>query len=53
MSVSLMMQDYSGKGSETLTPEKTEILNAILAEIKKINGKLDIQSMQLEQIANR
>jgi hypothetical protein len=47
------MQDYSGKGSELLIPEEIEILKAILAEIKKINGKLDTQSMQLEQIANR
>lgn len=43
-----------------MTSEEIELLKqileaekAILVELEKMNGKLDTQSMQLEQIANR
>jgi hypothetical protein len=36
-----------------MTDKEIEILTEILEQLKEISRKLDTQSMQLEQIANR
>ena len=48
-----MMQNCSGKGSETLTFEETEMLKQILAELKILSQKLDLANSYLDQISNR
>lgn len=35
------------------TDEQTELLRAILAELQKMNNKLDLANMALDSVANR
>lgn len=45
-----MMRDYSGRESETITNEETEILKQILSEIRAMNKKLDEVNGNLQLI---